>query len=74
MTQQGGAIGGGRYTSSNFGHSPTSIFNSPELQKAKNVLVVAEGDDGKPQLWSTGDERQAKELMQRASELVGINA
>lgn len=47
-----------------FNHTFGDISRSPELQKATNVVIVAE-IDGKPQLWSTGDERQSEQLLER---------
>lgn len=57
-----------------YNQAPGTIFNHGDLRMASDVLVIARGSDGQPQIWASGDQSQAKRLFDEGFKLLGKQA
>lgn len=56
----------------NYGHPAARIFDNQTVKSATDIVVLARGPDGKMQLWSSGDQRQASSLIREAGSEIGV--
>lgn len=72
MPNDKSAFGGSQQAS--FNRTAQQILNIPEVTRADDLLVMVRGEDGKPQIFATGDPRKAQQLWQDAGTLVSQGA
>lgn len=61
-----------QYGQANYNQTGGDIFSNRQVKDAKDIVTIIRGSDGKPQVWSTGPQEQAVQLLRDASQTLNV--